>query len=81
MKLLEYAMKIVERVLERQIRTLINLKKMQFGYIPKKETVDSMFSVKRMQEEYQKKDKKLYICFVDMEKVFDRVPKKRCSGP
>ena len=77
----KHAMKIVERVLERQIRTLINLKKMQFGYIPKKETVDSMFSVKRMQEEYQKKDKKLYICFVDMEKVFDRVPKKRCSGP
>ena len=29
-----------------------------------------------MQEENQKKDKKLYICFVDMEEVFDRVPRK-----
>ena len=27
-----------------------------------------------MQEEYQKKDKKLCMCFVDMEKGFDRVP-------
>ena len=29
-KLLQHAMKIVERVLEKQIRTLINLNKMQF---------------------------------------------------
>ena len=28
-----------------------------------------------MQEEYQK-DKKLYMCFGDMEKAFDKVPRK-----
>ena len=33
----------------------------------------TIFIVRRMQEEYQKKDKKLYMCFVDMEKAFDRV--------
>ena len=73
-KLLEHAMKIVERVLERQI--LINLNEMQFGFMPGKGTVDAIFIVRRMQEEYQKKDKKLYMCFVDMEKAFDRVPRK-----
>ena len=31
--------------------------------------MDAIFIVKRMQEEYQKKDKKLYMCFVDMEKL------------
>ena len=33
--------------------------------------MDAIFIVRRMQEEYQKKDKKLYMmCFVDMEKSF-----------
>ena len=35
-----------------------------------------IFIVRRMQEEYQNKDKKLYMCFLDMEKAFDRVPQK-----
>ena len=37
--------------------------------------MDAIFIVRRMQEEYQK-DKKLYMCFVDMEKAFDQVPRK-----
>ena len=38
--------------------------------------MDAIFIVRRMQEEYQKKDKKLYMCFVYMEKAFDKVPRK-----
>ena len=75
-KLLEHAMKIVEKVLERRTRTLINLNEMKFAFMPGKGTLDAICFVRRMQEEYQKKDKKLYMCFVDMEKVFDRVLRK-----
>ena len=67
-KLLKRPMKIVKRVLERRMRTLISLNKMQFGFMPEG-TVYAIFIVRRMQEEYQK-DKKLYMCFVDMEKSF-----------
>ena len=35
--------------------------------------VDAIFIVRRMQEKYQKKNKKLYMCFVDIKKSFDRV--------
>ena len=75
-KLLQHAMKIVEMVLEGRIRTLVNLNKMQFGFMSGKGTVDAIFIVRRMQENYQKKDKKLYMCFVDMKKAFNRVPRK-----
>ena len=69
-KLLEHVIKIVKRVLERQIRTLVNLNKMQFGFMPGKETVNAIFIARRMQNVYQK-DKKLYMCFVDVKKAFD----------
>ena len=75
-KLIEHAMKIVENVLEKQIRTLISSNKMQVGLMPGKGTMDAIFIVSKMQEKYLKKDKKLYVCFVDTKKAFKRVPKK-----
>jgi len=75
-KLLEHGMKIVKRVLERRIRSLINLDETQFGFMPGKGTMDTLFIVRRMQEEYRAKEKKMYMCFVDLEKAFDRVPRR-----
>ena len=48
---------------------------MQFGFVLEKGMVDGIFTVRRMQGVYQK-DKKLYMYFVDIEKAFDRVPRK-----
>ena len=75
-KLLEHAMKIIKRALVRQIQTLVNLNKMQFEFMQGKATVDAIFLVRRMQGYYQKKNNKLYTCFVDIEKAFDRVLRK-----
>ena len=51
-KLLEYAMKNDERVLERRISELVNIDSMQFGFMPERRTKDTLFAVRRMQEEY-----------------------------
>ena len=38
-------------------------------------TIDAVSILKRMQE-YHAKEKKLYMCFVDLKKAFDRVPRQ-----
>ena len=41
----------------------------------RRKIIDAMFILRRMQEEYHAKGKNLYMCFVDLEKSFDRVPR------
>ena len=63
-KLLEHAMKVVERVLERRIRELINIEAMQFGFMPGKRTTDELLAVRRMKVEYIGLKTKSCICVV-----------------
>ena len=74
-KLLEHCMKIIERELER-IRAFVDFDEAQFGFMPGKRTIDGLFLVRRLQEEHRAKDKRMYMCFVDLEKAFDRVPRR-----
>ena len=72
---MKIVMKIVEEVLEKRLQCMVKVNEMQFGFMAGKGTVDAVF-ILRLQEEYLEKEKKLYMCFVDLEKAFDRVPWK-----
>ena len=52
---------------------MISLNRMLFGFMPGKGTLEALFIVSRMQEEYQKKGKKLYMCFSNMKNAFHRI--------
>ena len=45
-------MKIVEIVLERKIREVVNVDGMQFGFMPGRGITVALFIVRRMQEKY-----------------------------
>jgi len=75
-KLLEHAMKAVERTFEPRIRQQIEVDDMLFGFMKGIGTTDAIFTVTQMQENFRVKEKKLYFGFVDLEKVFDRVPRE-----
>ena len=59
---------------------MVKVDVMQFGFMPGKGVIDAVFILRRLQEEYLDKKKKLYICFNDLEKAFDRVPRKVLEG-
>ena len=64
----EHAMKIIEKVLEKRLRNILTIDDMQFGSMPVRGTIDAVFTLRRIQEEYLAKQKELYMCFVDLEK-------------
>ena len=57
-----------EKLLEKRLRKIVAIDDMQFGFIPDKGTIDAVFILRHIQGEYLAKQKKLYMCFVDLEK-------------
>ena len=76
LKLTEQVMKILERIVDGLIRQLVSFDDSQFGFVPGRGTTDAIFVVRQLQEKYLAANKRLYMAFVDLEKAFDRVPRK-----
>ena len=76
LKLTEQAMKILERIVDGLIRQVVSIDESQFGFVPGRGTTDAIFVVQQLQEKYLAVNKRLYMAFVDLEKAFDRVPRK-----
>ena len=54
---------------------------MQFSFMPVKKTTGALLVMRRTQKEHrlEKKRKKLYMCFVGIEKAFDGIPRKKAE--
>ena len=76
LKLTEQVMKVLERIVDGLIRQLLSIDASQFGFVPGISTTDAIFVVRQLQEKYLAANKRLYMAFVDLEKAFDRVPRK-----
>ena len=76
LKLLDHALKVIERVVVKIVRKHVNIDDMQFGFMPGRGTTDAIFILRQLQEKYISKDKQLFFAFVDLEKAFDRVPRE-----
>ena len=49
---------------------------MQFSFMGERGIIDAVFLLRRQQKEHNANGNKLYVCFVNLEKAFDRVPRK-----
>ena len=62
---------VLERLVEKKVKSKGTLDSMQFGFTSGKGTTDTIFIVIQMQEKYMAKKKELRMAFVDLEKAFD----------
>ena len=73
-ELLEHAFKLYEKVLDEHLHEVVDIEKMQYGFMPGRGTVDAVFVLRRLSEKFRARYK-LFFVFVDLEKTFDRVPR------
>ena len=62
--------------MKKKLRRIVSVDEIQFGFMPERETIEAKFILRRMQEEYHAKGKMFCMCFVFLEKAFDKVPRK-----
>ena len=75
-KLTSHTMKVWERIIEARLRDSVQVSKQQYGFMPGKGTTDAMFALKMLMEQYREGQRELRRVFVDLEKAYDRVPRK-----
>ena len=65
-----------EKILDGCLREVVDIDKMQYGFMPGRGTVDAVFVLRRLTEKFRAKNKKLFLVFLDLENAFDRVPRE-----
>ncbi|KAK3524972.1 hypothetical protein QTP86_011798 [Hemibagrus guttatus] len=75
-KLMSHTMKLWGRVVEARIRRVVEICEQQYGFMPRKSTTDAMFALRILMEKFRDGQKELHCVFVDLEKVYDRVPRE-----
>ena len=77
--LMSHTGKLYERILERRLRNFVEhtLMEEQCGFRPGRGTVDQISGLKLLLEKSWEFANEQHICFLDLEKAFDRVPRQK----
>jgi hypothetical protein len=73
-KLMSHTMKLWERVSEHRLRGMTHITINQFGFMPRRSTMEAIFLIRRVIERY-KEQKDLQMVFIDLEKAYDKIPR------
>ena len=74
--MITHTFKIWERVLNRRLQYLTKVTENQCGFVRGRLTTDAIQNIRMFLEKYQKKKFDLHMVFIDLEKAFDKVPRR-----
>ena len=73
--LISHTLKLLERIIDQRLSTIVELGNIQFGVRRGRSTMDPVFALNILQEKYKVKQKDLHMIFVDLEKAYDIIPR------
>lgn len=74
-QLTSHAMKMWEKIIEKYLHGTVEIWNGQYGLRPGRSKIDAIFALQILMEKFSKKRWQLGIVFVDLEKVYDHVPR------
>ena len=75
-KLMSHTMILWERIKEARIRKEVTIAEQQFGFMPGRSTTDAIFCLRMLLEKWIEGQKAVHCAFIDLEKIYDRVPRE-----
>ena len=75
-KLMSHTMKLWERIIEARIRKEVTIAEPQFGFMAGRSTTDAIFCLRMLLEKWTEGQKAVHCAFIDLEKVYGRVPRE-----
>jgi hypothetical protein len=66
-------MKLWERIIEHRLRGVTNVTENQFGFMPRRSTIEAIFLIRQLMERCREQKKDMYMIFIDLKKVYDKV--------
>ena len=75
-KPISHTIKVWERIIETRLRDIVEITKQQYGFMPGKKTTNVMFALRMLVQKYRKGQRELHCVIVDLDKAYNRVPRK-----
>jgi hypothetical protein len=74
-KLVSHIIKLCEMIIEHHLSGVTNYTKNQFGFMSERSNIETIFLVRQLMIRCGEQKKDMYMVFIDLEKVYNKVPK------